>query len=117
MIKLSESNKHYLVGAIGGALALAMVTSSWDLMITPAAAERLGKKRADEAVGRALAPFCVEKFRSQKNGSASLAELKKQDQYQQASFMEKGGWATSPGSEAPNSEAAKICAEILTKAQ
>jgi len=116
MLKLSETNKHYLIGAIGGALVLAMVTSSWDLMITPAAAERLGKKRAEEAVAKAVAPFCVERFRSQKDISAKLAELKKQDQYQQGTYLANGGWATTPGTTTPNPEAARVCAEMLTKA-
>ena len=75
MMKLSETNKHYLLGAVGGALVLAMVTSSWDLMLTPGAAERLGKKRADDAVAHALAPFCVAKFQSQKDvGQTGRAE-------------------------------------------
>ena len=115
MLKLSETNKHYLLGAVGGALALAMVTSSWDLMLTPGAADRLAKTRAEAAVAQALAPFCVERFRSQKDVSAKLAELKKEGEYQQAAFIEKGNWATAPGSSAPNSGAAKACAEILTK--
>ena len=117
MIKFSDATKHYAIGAAGGAIALAMVTSSWDLMLTPAAAERLGKARAEVAVAHALAPFCVERFQNQKDASAKLAELKKQDQYEQGTFIEKGGWATMPGSSAPNSDAAKVCAEILTKKQ
>ena len=117
MIKFSDATKHYAIGAAGGAIALAMVTSSWDLMLTPGAAERLAKKRADAAVAQALAPFCVEKFRSQKDASAKLVELKKQDEYQQAAFIEKGGWATVPDGSATNSGAAKVCAEMLTKAK
>ncbi len=115
MFKLSETHKHYLLGAVGGALVLAMVTSSWDLMITPAAAERLGKARAEAAVAQALAPFCVERFRAQKDASAKLAELKKEGEYQQAAYIEKGNWATTPGASTPNSGAAKACAEILAK--
>ena len=118
MIKFSDATKHYAIGAAGGAIVLAMVTSSWDLMLTPAAAERLGKTRAEVAVAQALAPFCVQSFQSQKNASANLAELKKQDEYQRAAFIEKGNWATTPGSSEPNSGAAKACADLLlTKAQ
>jgi len=117
MIKFSDATKHYFLGAVGGAVVLAMVTSSWDLMLTPAAAERLAKTRADAAVAQALAPFCVERFRSQNDASAKLAELKKLDEYQQAAFIEKGNWATTPGSSAPNSGAAKACAEMLMKAK
>ena len=117
MIKLSDANKHYLLGAVGGVVVAAMVVSSWDLLLTPAAAERLAKTRADAAVAQALAPFCAERFRAEKDASANLAELKKEDQYQQAAFIEKGNWARIPGSSASNSEAAKDCAELLTKAK
>jgi hypothetical protein len=117
MIKFSDATKQYFWGAVGGALVLAMVTSSWDLMLTRGAVEQLGKKRAAAAVAQALAPYCVERFQSQKDASAKLAELKKQDQYQQGTFIEKGGWATPPGSSAPNSDVAKVCAEMLTKAR
>ena len=117
MIKFSDTTKHYFLGAVGGAVALAMVTSSWDLMLTPAAAEKLAKTRAATAVAQALAPFCVERFQSQKDASAKLAVLKKQDEYQQADFIEKGGWASIPGSSVPNPDAAKVCAEVLTKAK
>jgi hypothetical protein len=116
MIQFSDATKHYFLGAVGGALVLAMVASSWDLVLTRDAAKQLAKKSADAAVAQALAPFCVERFNSQKDVSAKLVELKKQDQYQQAAYIEKGGWASIPGSSAPNSDAARVCAEILTKA-
>lgn len=116
-MKFSDETKHYALGAVGGAVALAMVAYSWHWVLTPAAADRLAKTRAETAVAQALAPFCVDKFRSQKDAPVKLAELKKQDQYQQAAFIEKGGWATTPDSTAPNSGAAKVCAEILTKTQ
>jgi hypothetical protein len=117
MMKLWDEYKQYFWGAVGGIMALSMVVSAWDLMLTRGAAERLGKTRAEVAVGQALAPFCVERFKAQKDVAAKLAELKKQDEYQQATFIEKGGWATTPGASAPNSGAAKACAEMLTKAK
>ena len=114
-MQFSDSTKHYFWGVVGGAVGLLMVTYSWKLMLTPAEAERLGKARADAAVAQALAPFCVERFQHERDASAKLVELKKLDQYQQATFVEKGGWATLPGSTVPNSGAAKVCAEILLK--
>jgi len=33
--------------------------------------------------------------------------------YMQGSFVEKGGWATSPGSDKANSAVAQACAKML----
>lgn len=114
-MQISDAHKHYFWGAVVGAVGVLMVTYSWKFMLTPGEAERLGKTRAEAAVAQALAPFCVDKFEHEKNAAAKLVELKKLDQYQQAAYIEKGGWATLPGSTTPNSGAAKTCAEILAK--
>ena len=114
-MQISDSTKHYFWGAVGGMLALAMVTYSYKIMLTPAEAERLGKQRADLAVAQALAPFCVEKFRSAKGAAGSLAELQKLDEYERATYIEKGGWATMPAGTPANSGVASACAQVLTK--
>lgn len=114
-MKFSDTHKHYFWGAVVGAVGVLMVAFSWDFVLSPATAERLAKAQAEAAVAQALAPFCVQRFQSDKDAPAKLAELKKQDQYQQAAFLEKGGWATPPGSSVPHSGAAKVCAEMLTK--
>jgi hypothetical protein len=66
-------------------------------------------------VVQALAPICVDKFRTQPDSAAQLIALKATGQYQQAAFIEKGGWATMAGSEKPHSGTAKACAEMLAK--
>ena len=43
-----------------------------------------------------------------------MVELKKVSSYQQGSFIEKGGWATLPGSDTANSSVARACAEMLS---
>jgi hypothetical protein len=42
-----------------------------------------------------------------------LAELKTIDSWKQDTFIAKGGWATFPGMEAPNSNVAEACAKML----
>ena len=47
---------------------------------------------------------------------ASLAALKETKSWEQRGYVEKGGWATMPGSTAePNREVATACAEALNK--
>ena len=103
-----------LWGALAGAIALAIVGFSWGGWVTGGTAETLAKNSAATAVVAALTPICVEKFRQAADASANLVEMKKATYaWDQSKFVEKGGWATMPGSTEPNSAVAKACAESL----
>ncbi len=102
-------------GAVGGAAALAIIGFTWGGWVTGGTAEAQAKLRADRAVVAALAPICVDKFRQQANAAANLVELQKVSSWQQGTFIEKGGWATMPGSNSGDSSVASACAEILRK--
>lgn len=107
-----------LWGAAAGAIALAIVGFSWGGWVTGGAAETIATNRAETAVVVALTPVCVEKFRQAADASANLAEMKKTTySWDQGKFVEKGGWATMPGSTYPNSAVAKACAESLGSAK
>ena len=101
-----------LWGAAAGAIALAIVGFNWGGWVTGGSAETLAKSRAATAVVAALTPICVDKFRQAADASANLAEMKKAAYvWDQSKFVEKGGWATMPGSTEPNSAVARACAE------
>lgn len=104
-------------GAIAGAVAITVVgfwAFGWTL---GSSAERMARDRADAAVVDALTPMCVARFEAQADAAAKLTEFKKiSTSWDQQSFIEKGGWATMPGSAAPNSDVATACAEKLGKA-
>jgi alpha/beta superfamily hydrolase len=103
-----------LWGAVAGAIALAIVGFSWGGWVTGGSAETLATSRAATAVVAALTPICVEKFRQAADASANLTEMKKATYVSdQSKFVEKGGWATMPGSTEPNSAVARACAESL----
>ena len=103
-----------LWGAVAGAIALAIVGFNWGGWVTGGTAETLAKNSAAMAVVAALTPICVEKFRQAADASANLVEMKKATYASdQSKFVEKGGWATMPGSAEPNSAVAKACAESL----
>ena len=42
-----------------------------------------------------------------------MVEFKRVSSYQQGTFIEKGGWATLPGSDTANSSVAYACATML----
>jgi hypothetical protein len=107
--------KPALLGALGGAVALAIVGFTWGGWVTGGSADQLAKKEAEIAVVKVLAPICVDNFQQQPDAAANLVTLKATSSYQQAAFIEKGGWATMVGSENAQPGTAKACAEMLNK--
>jgi hypothetical protein len=112
-MKISPSLKPGIWGAVIGAVAITVVGFSWLGWTSGSTAERIAADRAQTAVVGVLAPICVEKFQHQADASAKLAELNKASSWDRGSMIEKGGWATLPGSGTPNSEVARVCAERL----
>ena len=113
-MKFLASLKPGIWGAVIGATAISVIgfsTLGWTLGST---AEQMAAERAQTAVVGVLAPICVAKFEAQADASAKLVEFKKVSaSWDQRSFIEKGGWATMPGSNTPNSAVATACAERL----
>jgi hypothetical protein len=118
VMKIPVETKPALWGALGGAIASAIIGFSWGGWVTGGTAEADATQRANAAVVAALAPVCVERFRGSADVAANLAALKKVDSWSQADFIEKGGWAIVPGSKAldQQSAVAKACASLLAPA-
>ncbi|MDH3659360.1 MAG: hypothetical protein OEU92_04905 [Alphaproteobacteria bacterium] len=110
-----ETAKPILMGAVGGAVALAIVGFSWGGWVTGGTAEKIAGDRAESAVVAALAPICVVQFQRESGFDTKLGELNEIKSYQRAAFIEEGGWATMPGGEKGNKDVAKACAEMITK--
>lgn len=108
--------KPALWGAAGGAVLLAIIGFTWGGWSTSASAANLSKKNADSAVMAVLAPICVQQFNTGIDAAARLAEITALPNHQRATFVEKGGWATMPGSEAPVTGVARSCATLLIPA-
>jgi hypothetical protein len=102
-------------GAIGGAIAATIAGFWWGGWVTGGKAETEAATRANAAVVASLAPVCVERFQRAADVSVNLAALKKIDSWSQGDFVEKGGWAITPGSKPYDQAAAvaKACAVLL----
>jgi hypothetical protein len=112
-MQFSQSLKQGIWGGVIGAAAITAVGFSslgWTLGST---AEQMAAERAQTAVVGVLTPICVAKFQHQAGATAKLAELNKASSWDRTSIIEKGGWATVPGSDTPNSAVARACAERL----
>ena len=77
----------------------------------------MARARANAALVAAFAPICVERFMGQPDALMKLAEFQKTSAWQRQQMVEKGGWATLPGSCEPNAKVAGACAEQLIKTQ
>ena len=102
-------------GAVAGAVAIPVIGFSQFGWVLSSTAERMASERAQTAVVAVLAPICVERFRTQVDASAKLAEFTRAPSWDQRSIIEKGGWATIAGSEAANSAVVTACAERLAR--
>ena len=116
-MNISSNVKPAAWGAVGGAVALAIIGFSWGGWVTGSSATTLADKHADIEVAKALAPICFLQFNQQSGAQAKLVELKAiTSPYQQASFIEKNGAATMPGSDKMVKGVSLACAELLLKA-
>jgi hypothetical protein len=108
-----ESLTRLLQGAAGGVAATLIIGFGWGGWVTGGTARDMTQRGSTAAVVAALSPICVDKFQRSAEAAVNLTELKKVSSYQQVTFIEKGGWATLPGSDTANASVAQACADML----
>ena len=101
-------------GTVIGAVATMFIGFFWGGWVTSSTASKMAQRDAMQATITALAPICVDKFRNQNDAEKKLSTLKKISSWQQASFIERGGWATMPGATSADLGVAQACAELLS---
>jgi hypothetical protein len=117
IMNISPNVKPALWGAVGGAVALAILGFTWGGWVTSSTAITMADKHANVEVAKVLAPICFLQFNQQPGADARLVELKGiTSPYEQASFIEKSGAATMPGSDKMVKGVSQACAELLTTA-
>jgi len=113
-MKTHPSVKPAIWGAVAGAVAISVIGFSSMGWMLGSTADKMATQRAETAVVGVLAPICVERFQHQTDAAAKLAELNKvSSSWDRRSLIEKGGWATTPGTDQTNSAVATACAEKL----
>jgi hypothetical protein len=112
-MNIPSQTKPALWGAVGGAVALAIIGFTWGGWMTTGSAAKMANKQTETAVVAVLAPICVERFQQEPDSAGKLAALKETASYKQADIIEQGGWATMVGSEKPAPGTARACANLL----
>jgi hypothetical protein len=97
-----------------GAVATMIIGFYWGGWVTGGTARKMAQQDAKVATIAALAPICVDKFQHAVNAPEKLIELNKIIYvWDRDVFIEKGGWATMPGTTSPDTAVARACAEML----
>jgi hypothetical protein len=109
-----ESLKRLLQGAAVGAVATLAIGFGWGGWMLGSTAKTLADSTAISAVVAAIAPICVDQFQRSADAASNLTALQKTSSYEQAAYVEKGGWAIMPGSKAVDSGVPQACAAILS---
>jgi hypothetical protein len=104
-----------LWGGVIGAIGMMIVGFGWLGWTLGSTAESLAQERVNTALVAAFTPICVEKFMTQPDAPVKLTEFQKTSSWRQQELVEKGGWATLPGSKEPNTKVAGACAGQLIK--
>ena len=108
-----ESLKRLLQGAVVGAVATLAIGFGYAGFTLGSTAQTMADAAAKNAVVAAMAPICVDQFQRATGATDNLTALKKVGSWEQAAFIEKGGWAVMPGSNAVDSGVTQACAALL----
>jgi hypothetical protein len=116
-MKISPNVKPALWGAVGGAIACAIVGFTWGGWLTSSSATAMAQEQANTEVAKVLAPICFLQFQQQPDAAAKMVELKGlTGSYQQTTYVEKTGAAMMPGSDKTLRGVSQACAELLVQA-
>ena len=108
-----HSFKRLVQGAAVGAVVTMIIGFNWGGWSIESTAAKRADEASKSAVVAVLSPICVDKFQHSSDAANNFVELKKVSAYMQGSFVEKGGWATTPGGDKTNSAVAQACATML----
>ena len=111
-----ESLKRLLQGVAVGVVATLAIGFGWGGWMLASTAKTLADSTASSAVVAAIAPICVDQFQRSADAANSLTALKKINAWEQATYVEKGGWAVVPGSKAVDSGVPQACAPQFSAA-
>ena len=107
--------KWFVWGAVVGAVVILIFVFSVGWVVTSSSAQNTAEEMAESAVVGHLASIAVVQFLQDPNKEERFKELEKTSSYMRDDFIEKGGWATMPGSESPVYGVAAECARRLMK--
>lgn len=112
-MNIPEWVKPGVYGAIVGAVAITVVGFSWGGWMTGGDADKMASEMSREDVTAALVPMCMDNSHADLGRIAKLAGIEEAASYKRRDAVMDTGWATIPGSDAPNRDLAAACLTAL----
>jgi len=109
-----DSLTRLLQGALFGAVAVTVAGFGFGGWTLGSTAEKMTEERVTAALVMAYAPVCVQRYNADAT-DVQRAAFKEESKWSRDGFIEKTGFATTPGSASANESVADACAEALTK--
>lgn len=108
-MNIPEWTKPGIYGAIVGAVAISILGFTWGGWTTSSNAEEMAQSFADGEVTMAMVPVCMDLSAADPERLTKLATVRDATGYGRSKAMMDTGWATLPGSDAPDRDLAEAC--------
>ncbi len=108
-----EKIKPALWGAVGGAIALAIIGFNWGGWVLGGTANQMAREAAGIAVVDRLAPFCFEQFHQYPEKDQKIKIIEEKSSWERDDYVKEQGWATMLGEKEAESKVAEKCADLL----
>jgi hypothetical protein len=112
-MNIPEWLKPAAFGVVIGAIAVSTAGFSWGGWVTGGTAAKMANTLSHEKVIAALVPVCVRLSRTDVERSGKLEVIRETTAYKRRTALMETGWATMPGSEAPDRDLAQACLAAL----
>lgn len=110
---MPEWLKPGIYGAAIGAVAIAIAGFSWGGWVTGGTANKMAQSMSRDDLTRAMVPVCLDMIDRDPRSGEKIAVIQQASTYQRRDALMKTGWATMPGTDAPNRDIAQACLASL----
>ena len=112
-MKTPEWLKPGIYGALIGAVFVGVVGFTWGGWVTGGTANDRAMAMSRDDVVASMVPVCLDMARSDPARAATLATIRAASTYQRRDAVMAAGWATMPGTDAPDRDIAQACLAAL----
>lgn len=102
-----------IYGALIGAVFVGVVGFTWGGWVTGGTANDRAMAMSRDDVVASMVPVCLDMARSDPSRADKLATIQAASTYQRRDALMAAGWATMPGTDAPNRDIAQACLAAL----
>ncbi|SNS59934.1 hypothetical protein [Antarctobacter heliothermus] len=102
-----------IYGAVIGAVVVGIVGFSWGGWVTGSTANDRALAMSRNDVVASMVPVCLDMARSDPGRAEKLETIRAASTYQRRNAVMAAGWATVPGTDAPDRDIAQACLAAL----